>query len=92
MDKQSITTSHSTAEDELILFAIKIKFLSVLNKCYECLHSPSKKQWDKVKPPSFLVAQAQKLIYLCRACDISTDVSASVQDTLRNYVTCDLLT
>ncbi|XP_040205092.1 glutamate-rich protein 6 isoform X1 [Rana temporaria] len=92
MDKQSITTSHSTAEDELILFAIKIKFLSVLNKCYECLHSPSKKQWDKVKPPSFLVAQAQKLIYLCSACDISTDVSASVQDTLRNYVTCDLLT
>ncbi|XP_069829993.1 glutamate-rich protein 6 [Dendropsophus ebraccatus] len=77
-------------EDELMLLAMKIKFLSLLNKCHECLTFPSKKQWDSVKPPSFLVAQAQKLIYLCSVCDINKDVCSSILDILSNYVPCDL--
>ncbi|KAG9494212.1 hypothetical protein GDO78_001847 [Eleutherodactylus coqui] len=79
-----------TAEEELMLLAIKIKFLSLINKCHECLNFPSKKQWDRVKPPSFLVAQAQKLIYLCSAYDINKEVCSSIQDILSNYVACDL--
>ncbi|XP_018421389.1 PREDICTED: glutamate-rich protein 6 [Nanorana parkeri] len=89
-DKQSKKIPLSASEDELILYAFRIRFLSLLNKCYECLKSPSKKQWDRVKPPSFLVSQAQKLLYLCNVCEISTDVSASIRDNLRSDVTCDL--
>ncbi|KAM5163905.1 glutamate-rich protein 6 isoform 2-T2 [Mantella aurantiaca] len=91
-EKQSIKPSPSAPEDELILYAMKIQFLSILNKCYDCLKSPSKKQGDRIKPPSFLVAQAQKLIYLCSVCDISTDVSTSVQRILCNLVISDLPT
>ncbi|XP_040284022.1 glutamate-rich protein 6 [Bufo bufo] len=78
-----------SAEDEFMLLAIKIKFLSLLNKCHECLNFPSKQQWDRVKPPSFLVTQAQKLLYLCGVCDLNKDVCSSIQEILSNYVPCD---
>ncbi|KAM3930454.1 glutamate-rich protein 6 [Leptodactylus fuscus] len=79
-----------STEDEFLLLAIKIKFLFLLNKCHECLSFPSKKQWERVKPPSFLVAQAQKLIGLCGVCDINKDVCSSVQDILSSYIPCDV--
>ncbi|KAG8580963.1 hypothetical protein GDO81_007495 [Engystomops pustulosus] len=80
-----------STEGELMLFAIKIKFLSLLNKCHECLNFPTRKQWDRVKPPLFLVSQAQKLLYLCSVCDINKDVRSSIQDILSNYVSCQLV-
>ncbi|XP_068135362.1 glutamate-rich protein 6 isoform X2 [Hyperolius riggenbachi] len=86
-DMQRKKTSLTSPEDELILFAIKIKFLSLLNKCSQCLHYPSQKQWDRVKSPAFIVAQAQKLLYLCSVYDISIDVRTSIQDILVNHVT-----
>ncbi|XP_075056654.1 glutamate-rich protein 6 [Mixophyes fleayi] len=80
----------NVSPDELILFAIKIKFLTLLNKCHTCLDFPSKKQWDRVKPPPFLVTQAEKLIYLCNFCDINIDICSSIRDILGSHVTCDL--
>ncbi|KAM4043163.1 glutamate-rich protein 6 isoform 2-T2 [Anomaloglossus baeobatrachus] len=79
-----------SAEDELMLLAMKIRFLSLLNKCHECLNFRSKKQWDKVKPSSFLVAQAQRLIYLCSVCNINKDVCSSIRDIVSNYVPCNV--
>ncbi|XP_073530814.1 glutamate-rich protein 6 [Phyllobates terribilis] len=79
-----------SAEDEFMLLAMKIRFLSLLNKCHECLHFRSKKQWDRVKPSSFLVAQAQRLIYLCSVCHVHKDVCSSIQDILSDYVPCDV--
>ncbi|XP_056420911.1 glutamate-rich protein 6 isoform X2 [Hyla sarda] len=90
VDERDGNLLKESAEDELMLLAIKIKFLSLLNKCHECLNFPSRKQWDNVKPPSFLVAQAQKLIYLCSVCDINKDVWSSIQNILSGYVPCDL--
>ncbi|XP_073435166.1 E3 ubiquitin-protein ligase SIAH2 isoform X2 [Dendrobates tinctorius] len=79
-----------SAEDEIMLLAMKIKFLSLLNKCHKCLHFRSKQQWDRVQPSSFLVAQAQRLIYLCSACNINKDVCSSIREILSNYVPCDI--
>ncbi|KAM9316504.1 glutamate-rich protein 6 [Gastrophryne carolinensis] len=85
--RQRLNSSLALPEDELIIFAIKIKFLILLNKCYECLHFPSEKQWERIRPPSFLLAQAQRLIYLCSVYDISTDISTSIRNMLGSYVT-----
>ncbi|XP_075720119.1 glutamate-rich protein 6 isoform X2 [Rhinoderma darwinii] len=79
-----------SAKDELMLLAIKIKFLVLLNKCHECLYFPSKKQWDSVKPPSFLVAQARKLFHLCSVFDINMDICSSIRDILSNYEPYDI--
>ncbi|XP_063772115.1 glutamate-rich protein 6 isoform X2 [Pseudophryne corroboree] len=76
--------------DEMILFAIKIKFLTLLNKCHGCLEFSSKKQWERVRPPSFLVAQAQKLIYLCSVGDISIDECSAIREILADHVTSDI--
>ncbi|XP_053316378.1 glutamate-rich protein 6 [Spea bombifrons] len=66
------------SEDQLILFATKIQILSLLDKLHEYLNFPSNKQWDKIKPPSFLVAQAQKVMNLCSICNMSKDVHSSI--------------
>ncbi|KAM8953145.1 glutamate-rich protein 6 [Pelodytes ibericus] len=72
------------AEDELMLFAIKIKILSLVNKLHEYLNFPSNKQWDKIKPPTFLIAQAQKVINLCSVCSINKEVNSSILAILEN--------
>ncbi|KAM4694535.1 glutamate-rich protein 6 [Discoglossus pictus] len=73
-------------EDELLLFAIKIKILVLLNKMHDCLNFPSNQQWYRIKPPTFLLSQAQKLLYLCSVCNISKDVDSSIRDIIGNQV------
>ncbi|KAM4772422.1 glutamate-rich protein 6 [Rhinophrynus dorsalis] len=73
-------------EEELILFAIKIKILSLLNKLHGCMNFPSARQWDRIKPPLFLVGQAQRLMELCSVCHISRDVESSLRAIIESHM------
>ncbi|KAG8445291.1 hypothetical protein GDO86_010178 [Hymenochirus boettgeri] len=66
----------------LILLANKIKILNLLNKLEVCVNFPLTKQCNKIKPPSFLIAQTQKLISLCSACSVSKQVESMIKDIL----------
>ncbi|XP_063297084.1 glutamate-rich protein 6 isoform X2 [Pelobates fuscus] len=82
--ERNIRPYREIAEDELILVAMKIKILRLLNKLNEYLNFPSNKQWDRIKPPSFLTAQAQKVINLCSVCKINKETNSSIQTILGN--------
>ncbi|OCT80894.1 glutamate-rich protein 6 [Xenopus laevis] len=69
-------------EEELILFACKIKILSMLNKLEGFVKFPTNEQWDKLKPPSFLVAQTQRLVFLCNRGSVSKEAQSSIREIL----------
>ncbi|XP_067407934.1 glutamate-rich protein 6 [Emydura macquarii macquarii] len=66
-------------EDELLLFACKIKIQRLFDRLHGCLNFPSNEQRDKIKPPSYLATQALKLKYLCKNADISDDIDCSIR-------------
>uniref|UniRef100_A0A674I2Y1 Glutamate rich 6 n=1 Tax=Terrapene triunguis TaxID=2587831 RepID=A0A674I2Y1_9SAUR len=66
-------------EEDLLLFACKIKIQRLFDRLHGCLNFPSTEQWDKIKPPSYLATQALKLMYLCKNSDISDDVDCSIR-------------
>ncbi|XP_053895105.1 glutamate-rich protein 6 [Malaclemys terrapin pileata] len=66
-------------EEDLLLFACKIKIQRLFDRLHGCLSFPSTEQWDKIKPPSYLATQALKLMYLCKNSDISDDVDCSIR-------------
>ncbi|KAG6939301.1 glutamate rich 6 [Chelydra serpentina] len=65
-------------EEDLLLFACRIKIQRLFDRLHGCLNFPSTEQWDKIKPPSYLATQALKLMYLCKNSDVS-DVDCSVR-------------
>ncbi|XP_017949534.2 glutamate-rich protein 6 [Xenopus tropicalis] len=69
-------------EEELILFATKIKILSLLNKLEGYVNFPTNEQWDKLKAPPFLVAQAQRLVFLCNTCSVRKEVQSLIRALL----------
>ncbi|XP_060098326.1 glutamate-rich protein 6 [Heteronotia binoei] len=54
------------SEDDLVLFASRIKILKVFAKLHGCLEFSSNDQWTKIQFPSYISKQALKLMDLCR--------------------------
>ncbi|XP_074860620.1 glutamate-rich protein 6 [Carettochelys insculpta] len=69
-------------EEELLLFACKIRIQRLFDRLRGCLNFSSTAHWDKIKPPSYLATQALKLMYLCKGSDISDDVQRSIRATI----------
>ncbi|XP_040561918.1 glutamate-rich protein 6 [Gallus gallus] len=66
-------------EDELLLLALRVRILRLIDKLRGCLNFPSNEQWDKMKPPAYLVTQTLKILYLCTTSDISEELCSSVR-------------
>uniref|UniRef100_A0A8C8SDP7 Glutamate rich 6 n=1 Tax=Pelusios castaneus TaxID=367368 RepID=A0A8C8SDP7_9SAUR len=66
-------------EEELLLFACKIRIQHLFDRLHGCLNFPSNEQRDKIKPPSYLATQALKLKDLCKNTDVSDDVECSIR-------------
>ncbi|XP_054839694.1 glutamate-rich protein 6 isoform X2 [Eublepharis macularius] len=59
------------SEDDLVLFASRIKILKVFAKLHGCLEFSSCEQWTKIQLPSYISKQALKLMNLCRESAVS---------------------
>lgn len=66
-------------EDELLLLAIRVRILRLFDRLRGCLNFPSNKQWDKIKPPAYLITQTLKILQLCTTSDISDELRSSVR-------------
>ncbi|XP_062988043.1 glutamate-rich protein 6 [Elgaria multicarinata webbii] len=60
------------SQDDLLLFASRIKILRIFAKLHGCLDFPTNDWWTKLQLPSYLLKRAVKLIYLCKECEISS--------------------
>lgn len=66
-------------EDELLLLAFRVRILRLFDKLRGCLNFPSNEQWDKIKPPAYLITQTLKILQLCTTSDISDELRSSVR-------------
>lgn len=66
-------------EDELLLLAFRVRILRLFDRLRGCLNFPSNEQWDKIKPPAYLVTQTLKILQLCTTSDISDELRSSVR-------------
>ncbi|XP_063194886.1 glutamate-rich protein 6 [Chroicocephalus ridibundus] len=66
-------------EDELLLLAIRVRILRLFDRLRGCLNFPSNKQWDKIKPPAYLITQTLKILQLCTTSDISDELRSSIR-------------
>ncbi|KAM6389146.1 glutamate-rich protein 6 [Pluvialis apricaria] len=66
-------------EDELLLLAFRVRILRLFDRLRGCLNFPSNEQWDKIKPPAYLVTQTLKILQLCTTFDISDELRSSVR-------------
>ncbi|ETE63745.1 hypothetical protein L345_10489, partial [Ophiophagus hannah] len=58
------------AEDDLLLFANRLKILRIFAKLNRYLDFPTSDWWTKLQLPSFLLKQTSKLIHRCKECEI----------------------
>ncbi|NXT91221.1 ERIP6 protein, partial [Anhinga rufa] len=66
-------------EDELLLLAFRVRILRLFDRLRGCLNFPSNEQWDKIKPPAYLITQTLKILQLCTTSDISDELRSSVR-------------
>ncbi|NWX80602.1 ERIP6 protein, partial [Alca torda] len=66
-------------KDELLLLAIRVRILWLFDRLRGCLNFPSNEQWDKIKPPAYLITQTLKVLQLCTTSDISDELRSSVR-------------
>ncbi|NXJ80159.1 ERIP6 protein, partial [Trogon melanurus] len=66
-------------EDELLLLAFRARILQLFDRLRGYLDFPSNDQWDKIKPPAYLVTQTLKLLQLCTSSDVSEELRSSVR-------------
>ncbi|NXL45873.1 ERIP6 protein, partial [Podilymbus podiceps] len=66
-------------EDELLLLAFRVRILRLFDRLRRCLTFPSNEQWDKIKPPAYLITQTLKILQLCTTSDISDELRRSVR-------------
>ncbi|NXU51166.1 ERIP6 protein, partial [Turnix velox] len=66
------------SEDELLLLAFRVRILQLFDRLRGCLSFPSNEQWDKIKPPAYLITQTLKILQLCMTSDISEELRSSV--------------
>ncbi|NXF32537.1 ERIP6 protein, partial [Nyctibius bracteatus] len=66
-------------KDELLLLAFRVRILRLFDRLRGCLDFPSNEQWDKIKPPAYLITQTLKILQLCTTADISDELRSSVR-------------
>ncbi|XP_057277650.1 glutamate-rich protein 6 isoform X1 [Pezoporus wallicus] len=66
------------SEDELLLLAFRVRILQLFDRLRGCLNFPSSEQWDKLKPPAYLITQTLKILQLCTSSDVSDELRSSV--------------
>ncbi|NWW53560.1 ERIP6 protein, partial [Pedionomus torquatus] len=67
------------SEDELLLLAFRVRILRLFDRLRGCLNFPSNEQWDKIKPPAYLITQTLKILQFCTTSDISDELRSSVR-------------
>ncbi|NXK50839.1 ERIP6 protein, partial [Chauna torquata] len=67
------------SEDDLLLLALRVRILRLFDKLRGCLNFPSNEQWDKIKPPAYLITQTLKILHLCTMSDISEELRSLVR-------------
>ncbi|XP_068547955.1 glutamate-rich protein 6 isoform X2 [Anas acuta] len=67
------------SEDDLLLLALRVRILRLFDKLRGCLSFPSNEQWDKIKPPAYLMTQTLKILHLCTTSDLSEELRSSVR-------------
>lgn len=67
------------SEDELLLLAFRVRILRLFDRLRGCLSFPSSEQWDKLKPPAYLITQTLKILQLCTTSDISDELRSSIR-------------
>ncbi|XP_013927954.1 PREDICTED: glutamate-rich protein 6 isoform X2 [Thamnophis sirtalis] len=74
------------AEDDLLLFAKRLKILRIFAKLNRYLDFPASDWWTKLQLPSFLLKQTSKLIYLCKECEIGCALDKIIMAILNSPV------
>lgn len=74
------------AEDDLLLFANRLKILRIFAKLNGYLDFPASDWWTKLEIPSFLLKQTSKLIYLCKECEIGCALDKLIMAKLNSPV------
>lgn len=67
------------SEDDLLLLALRVRILRLFDKLRGCLSFPSNEQWEKIKPPAYLMTQTLKILHLCTTSDLSEELRSSVR-------------
>ncbi|NWS46236.1 ERIP6 protein, partial [Probosciger aterrimus] len=67
------------SEDELLLLAFRVRILRLFDRLRGCLNFPSSEQWDKLKPPAYLITQTLKILQLCTSSNISDELCSSIR-------------
>uniref|UniRef100_A0A8C5RKY0 Glutamate rich 6 n=1 Tax=Laticauda laticaudata TaxID=8630 RepID=A0A8C5RKY0_LATLA len=74
------------AEDDLLLFANRLKILRIFAKLNRYLDFPASDWWTKLQLPSFLLKQTSKLIYLCKECEIGCSMDKLIMAIVKSPV------
>ncbi|XP_060130465.1 glutamate-rich protein 6 isoform X3 [Zootoca vivipara] len=72
------------SEDDLFLFACRIKILRIFAKLQGCLDFPNNDWWAKLQLPSFLFTKALRLMNLCKECEVSSALDTLIMETLNS--------
>ncbi|XP_053167189.1 glutamate-rich protein 6 isoform X3 [Hemicordylus capensis] len=60
------------SEEDLLLFACRIKILKIFDRLHGCLEFPTNDRWTKLETPSYLSKKSLQLMYLCRECEVNS--------------------
>ncbi|KAG8136044.1 hypothetical protein E2320_009022 [Naja naja] len=74
------------AEEDLLLFANRLKILRIFAKLNRYLDFPASDWWTKLQLPSFLLKQTSKLIHLCKECEISCPLDKLIMAIVKSPV------
>ncbi|XP_026522714.1 glutamate-rich protein 6 [Notechis scutatus] len=74
------------AEDDLLLFANRLKILRIFAKLNRYLDFPASDWWTKLQLPSFLLKQTSKLIHLCKECEIGCSLDKLIMAIVKSPV------
>ncbi|NXF02856.1 ERIP6 protein, partial [Smithornis capensis] len=70
-------------KDELLLLAFRLRILQLFDRMRGCIDFPSSEQWNKMRPPAYLLTQAAKILERCAATDISDELRSSIAATVK---------
>ncbi|XP_042316036.1 glutamate-rich protein 6 isoform X2 [Sceloporus undulatus] len=72
------------SDDDLLLFASRIKILRIFAKIHGCLDFPTSDWGAKVQFPSYLSKRALRLIHLCKECEINSAMDNLITEILNS--------
>ncbi|XP_060623703.2 glutamate-rich protein 6 [Anolis sagrei] len=72
------------SEDDLLLFASRIKILRIFAKLHGCLDFPTNDWGPKVQLPSYILKWAARLTNLCKDCEINTALDDLITEIINS--------